>query len=198
MGQTTILPGHLLLWVMPYPPDHKPRTRRSIVQAAAALFGERGYRQTSVQRVMQAAGLTHGGFYAHFRDKADLFAAALEEAFEQARDKLLARGLEDLRGPEWVQRASRRYLSLRHRAAPAEGCAIPSLAAEATRESESVQAAFEAGLESMIDGMTERLDGDRAQALRLLALWSGALGMSRAVGDELAQEILQAARDAHL
>lgn len=179
---------------MPYAPDHKPRVRRTIVHAAAALFGERGYRQTSVQRVMRAAGLTHGGFYAHFRDKADLFAAALDEAFAQAREKLLAMGLEDLHGPAWIERASKRYLSMRHRDGPAEGCAVPSLAAEATRESEAVRAAFEAGLESMIAGMTERLDGDRAQAWRLMAMWSGALSMSRAVSEPLAQEILAAAR----
>lgn len=191
---------------MPYPPDHKPRVRKQIVAAAAALFSEHGYRPTSVQKVMTAVGLTHGGFYAHFKDKATLFAAALDATFVEARENLMSRGLGDLTGVEWLHRAQTRYLTMRHRAAPATGCAIPSLAAEAARGEPVVRAAFEAGMRDMIDAMSERLEGagfekdgvddSRAEAIRRLALWSGALSMARAAGDEFAEEILQAARSA--
>lgn len=189
---------------MPYPADHKPRVRRKIVRAAAALFGEHGFRATSVQRVMRTVGLTHGGFYAHFKDKSALFAAALEAAFDDARANLLSRGLDDVRGVEWLMRAQRRYLTMAHRASPANGCAIPSLAAEAAQADPSVRAAFEAGMQSVIAAMSERLAADgqldatqaRAEAIRRLALWSGALSMARAADEEFAAEILEAARAA--
>ncbi|MFZ9681991.1 MAG: TetR/AcrR family transcriptional regulator, partial [Cephaloticoccus sp.] len=54
---------------MRYPPNHKQATRRRIVAAASAAFRERGVEGTGVDEVMRRAGLPHGGFYAHFRDK---------------------------------------------------------------------------------------------------------------------------------
>ena len=181
---------------MPYPADHKARTRTRIIGAAARLFREQGYRATSVQRLMTAAGLTHGGFYAHFADKTALLADVLDHAFAQARANLLHRGLDDLRGPAWITRAGRRYLSRAHRDAPLEGCAIPALAAEVAREDPAARAAFSRALDETLRGITERLDGDRPAAIRLLATWSGALAMARAVDDALADEILAACRPA--
>jgi TetR/AcrR family transcriptional regulator, transcriptional repressor for nem operon len=51
---------------MRYAPDHKAKTRRRILSAAARRFRERGYRGAGVDEVMRSAGLTAGGFYAHF------------------------------------------------------------------------------------------------------------------------------------
>ncbi|MCX6931880.1 MAG: TetR family transcriptional regulator, partial [Verrucomicrobia bacterium] len=69
---------------MRYPPTHKLDTRRRIVAAASAAFRERGVENTGVDEVMRRAGLTHGGFYAHFEDKAALVAEACTDAFDAA------------------------------------------------------------------------------------------------------------------
>ena len=59
---------------MRYSPSHKRTTSRRILDAASAAFRERGLATTGVDEVMRRAGLTHGGFYAHFRDKTELVA----------------------------------------------------------------------------------------------------------------------------
>src|SRR5436190_3914199 len=69
---------------MRYPPAHKEATRRRIVDAASQAFRERGVAETGVDEVMRRAGLTHGGFYAHFRDKSELVAEACASAFDAA------------------------------------------------------------------------------------------------------------------
>ena len=63
---------------MRYPPAHKHATRRRIVDAASQAFRERGVAETGVDEVMRRAGLTHGGFYAHFRDKTELIASMMQ------------------------------------------------------------------------------------------------------------------------
>lgn len=63
---------------MPYSPTHKPRTRARIVSAARELFTLRGFERVTINEVMAQAGLTRGGFYNHFRDKDELFCAAVD------------------------------------------------------------------------------------------------------------------------
>jgi TetR/AcrR family transcriptional repressor of nem operon len=181
---------------MPYPPDHKPRTRVRIVSTAARLFRERGYSRTSVDDLMAEAGLTRGGFYAHFESKTMLLVAAIEHAFQESRANLLEGRLASLRGPQWRMAAAERYLADAHRAQPGQGCAVPALGAEVARGEPTVRDAFERELARLVAGMAERLGGDRAQALRALSTWVGAITLARAVRDpELARAILDAARE---
>ncbi|HEX3140238.1 MAG TPA: TetR family transcriptional regulator [Rhizobacter sp.] len=63
---------------MPHPKQRKQETRQKILRAAARLFAVQGFSATSIDEVMQACGLTRGGFYAHFRSKAQLHHEALE------------------------------------------------------------------------------------------------------------------------
>ncbi|MEI2454907.1 MULTISPECIES: TetR/AcrR family transcriptional regulator [Lysobacter] len=66
---------------MPTPPARAPRsnrertdaTRQALMDAARALFVERGYGDTSTPDVSAAAGTTRGALYHHFADKRDLF-----------------------------------------------------------------------------------------------------------------------------
>ncbi|MEO7599173.1 MAG: TetR family transcriptional regulator, partial [Opitutus sp.] len=59
----------VILSVVRYPTAHKTATRRRILDAASQTFRERGVAETGLDEIMRRAGLTHGGFYAHFRDK---------------------------------------------------------------------------------------------------------------------------------
>ena len=70
---------------MGYSSEHKDRTRERVVTAAGRLFRRYGYNGVGIDEIMAAAGLTRGGFYAHFKSKHDLFAAALAEELELAR-----------------------------------------------------------------------------------------------------------------
>ncbi|MBI2771090.1 MAG: TetR/AcrR family transcriptional regulator [Burkholderiales bacterium] len=62
---------------MPYPKDHKPRTRRRIVECAGRLFGAQGFEATSIEQIMLACQLTRGAFYAHFPSKGELYREAI-------------------------------------------------------------------------------------------------------------------------
>ena len=61
---------------MRYRPGHKSATRQKILSSARRLFETRGLSQVSIDEVMRDCGLTRGGFYAHFRSKAELYREA--------------------------------------------------------------------------------------------------------------------------
>jgi AcrR family transcriptional regulator len=69
---------------MPYSPNHKARTRARIVGAARELFTLRGFERVTIDEVMARAGLTRGGFYNHFRNKDELFCAAVDSYAQAA------------------------------------------------------------------------------------------------------------------
>jgi TetR/AcrR family transcriptional regulator, acrAB operon repressor len=67
------------------------QTRQALLDAAERVFEEKGVSRTSLQDVAQAAGLTRGAVYWHFKDKADLFNAMMDRTvfpMEQAGERL--------------------------------------------------------------------------------------------------------------
>src|SRR4051812_12030829 len=92
--------------------------RARIVETASTLFRERGYDGVGVADLMAAAGFTHGGFYKHFRSKADLMAEAAASGFSQS-----AANIAGGDGPEFVKE----YVSRKHRDAPGNGCTLAAL-----------------------------------------------------------------------
>ena len=179
------------------------RSHDSIVRVAARLIRERGIAGASVDEVMQAAGLTRGGFYAHFRDKTAMVSEAVGYAFAEARRNLLEL---DATGDAWARRASERYLSEAHLAEPGRGCAVPTVGADVARGPAELREAFTVEVESVIDGVAQKLGGGasgRKRAIGFLATSVGAVLLARAVTDPtkpsrvaLAREILSAARAA--
>src|SRR3546814_17365517 len=78
---------------------------------------------------MSAAGLTVGGFYAHFASKDDLVAHAVEHMFHERYEEFL--GLLDVGDPRAaIAKFFDGYLSMAHRGHPETGCPIPSLSSE--------------------------------------------------------------------
>jgi len=73
---------------MRYPPDHKERTRQKMLDLAAADLCVNGIERTGIAEIMRSAGLTHGGFYAHFASKDEMVAAAITQMFGRLNEKL--------------------------------------------------------------------------------------------------------------
>lgn len=172
---------------MRYPPEHKQSTRERIVREARRLFRAHGYHGVGVDRIMSAAGLTHGGFYAHFPSKAALFGEALGDGHDllarlraragRTRARLGAQGLGILRA----------YLAPANRERVGRGCSLASLAADAARGPRRARRALGDTVHELARELGRGLDGPRGddpRALAALALAVGGLTLSRAVADE--------------
>ncbi|MDC8013552.1 TetR/AcrR family transcriptional regulator [Tahibacter soli] len=177
--------------------EQAAQNRENIVDVAGALFRERGYDGVGIADIMQAAGLTHGGFYRHFASKDDLADEASRAALA-ASARRWRQVIDD--APERPLAALlREYLSERHRDAPDRGCLLAMIGTDAARQSDAVRTGIGEAVTRMIDGVA-RLLPDRLRSTRrrkaaaTLAGMVGALVLARAVGDAaLSKEILDAA-----
>jgi TetR/AcrR family transcriptional regulator, transcriptional repressor for nem operon len=184
---------------MRYRPEHKQATHLRILAAAEFLFRQHGFEGASVERVMRAAGLTVGGFYAHFTSKEALLAEALRAFLQKRRERWVA-GIEGLRGQEWLSHFTRRYLNRQLRDDPGEGCLMPSLLSDLTRASPEIQATFTEGLDALVREVQARLTDEqdvtaRQKAMSAIALCFGAMTLARATSSHpLSNEVLEAAQ----
>jgi len=176
---------------MRYEPEHKSRTRQRILDEAAALFRAQGYRGVGIDRIMAAAGLTRGGFYAHFPSKAALFAEVL------AREPDFARRL---RATEDAGEVIAGYLDPANREKVARGCSLATLTNEVPRRDRAARRAYTHHVEELTEAFAahvpEGVTEPRARALEALALCVGGISLARGVGDSaLARELLAVCRD---
>jgi TetR/AcrR family transcriptional repressor of nem operon len=188
---------------MRYSREHKLETHARIVKKASVRIREKGAHGIGVADLMKDAGLTHGGFYAHFDSREALvieaFAYAMDRSTERWR-KLAETTPPDQRMATIVET----YLTPLHRDDPGHGCAVTALGAEIARESPKTRKAFAAKLEQMVDMLAEQMPevprkAARKQALATLSTMVGALVLSRIAGSgEFSDDILAAGRDAAL
>jgi TetR/AcrR family transcriptional regulator, transcriptional repressor for nem operon len=188
---------------MRYSREHKLETHARIVRKASVRLREKGAHGVGVADLMKEAGLTHGGFYAHFDSREALVIEAFAHAMDRSTDrwrKLAEQTAPDKRLATIVES----YLTPIHRDDPGHGCAIPTLGAEIARESPKTRKAFAAKLEQMIDMLAEQIPdvppkAARKQAMAALATMMGTLVLARVAGNgEFSDEILGAGRDAVL
>ncbi|MEQ9565763.1 MAG: TetR/AcrR family transcriptional regulator, partial [Pseudomonadales bacterium] len=139
---------------MPYSADHKAKTRIRVINAATALFKKEGFENITIDQVMAAAGLTRGGFYAHFKNKEDLFVACVENGMSLLSSPLLAELRKAERGGnDWITSFAELYLSRIHIENPEMGCALPTLSTEVARSGDKARVAFS----KLINQATEKL-----------------------------------------
>ena len=186
---------------IPYPANHKAKTRQRILDAAHRLLKRHGYGGVGIDAIMAEAGLTRGGFYAHFASKEALFAEVVAEAVWLAGMAEAGRGSGGAR----ARRAIRAYLSRAHRDNPAEGCPIAALLQDVSLAGPQVRDAFVAAIGRLAAQLARNLTDDgatdaavvRDKVLATIALSVGGLMLSRAAGDApLSDEILGACRAA--
>jgi TetR/AcrR family transcriptional repressor of nem operon len=188
---------------MRYSKEHKAQTHARIVRKASVKLREKGAHGIGVADLMKDAGLTHGGFYAHFNSRE----ALVIEAFTHAMDRSTAHWRKLSEATPLEKRLStivNDYLAPLHRDDPGHGCAVPALGAEIARESARTRRAFSLRMERMIDMLADQFHGmtpkaARKQAMAAMATMIGALVMSRIAGTgEFSDDILDAGRDAVL
>lgn len=165
--------------------EQMAENRQRILEVASRLFREKGFEAVGVSEVMQALGLTHGGFYGHFSSKDDLIVQALAHALGERNGATLPLGA-------YIDE----YLSPRHRDNRAGGCPIAGLVADTLRQTPEARAAVTDGVRAQLDWMseksTEATEADRRR--RAIGSWSAMVGatiLARAMVDpDLSNEIL--------
>ncbi|HRQ64270.1 MAG TPA: TetR/AcrR family transcriptional regulator [Xanthomonadaceae bacterium] len=179
--------------------QQKSETRQRILAAAEGALRLRGIEAPSVSEVMAEAGLTVGGFYAHFDSKQALMQEALAEVLAAQREVMLE-AVEASPGPQWRQLAARKYLSRGHRDAQQACCPLPAVMSQLIRADPSLRGLLAEHLEAFIVpmiGADEDAESARRTALADLALMIGAYSLARALGPlPLSDELLAAARQA--
>jgi TetR/AcrR family transcriptional repressor of nem operon len=176
--------------------------RRKVVEAAGRLFKEHGFDGVGLNELMQAVGLTRGGFYKQFASKDELVVEACEST--------LAAGVE-----RWRQTADaspvdpfaalvRRYLTPAHRDGVGDGCAFAALGPDTARHADMLRPTFGAGVEAHLAILAQAAQASPSHpgARDVLAAFStmvGAVVLSRIVDDEdLSRRLLDAAADSVL
>jgi TetR/AcrR family transcriptional repressor of nem operon len=188
---------------MRYSKEHKLETHARIVKKASVRLREKGAHGIGVADLMKEAGLTHGGFYAHFDSREALVIEAFTHAMDRSTERW--RKLAEQTSPEKrLAMIVNTYLTPLHRDDPGHGCAVPTLGAEIARESPKTRRVFAGRLEQMIDTLAAQLPGvprkaARKQAMAAIATMMGTLVLARVAGSgDFSDELLGAGRDAVL
>ena len=182
--------------------SRKEQSHERIVDAAARAIRRAGYSGVGVADVMKEAGLTHGGFYAHFPSRDALLAAAMERAGQDGAARMAqgmarrrAEGASPLRA--WVET----YLSDVHLTGCERGCPVAALASEIPRQSEDVREAAASRVQRLLEAVQQVLPADAGDhaAAAVLSTLVGALQLARALGDNPSgRAVLASARQAVL
>ena len=188
---------------MRYSAEHKAETHARIVRKASVRLRERGAHGVGVSDLMKEAGLTHGGFYAHFASREALLIEAFGDAMDRSTERW-RRTLAELAPEKRLPAVVDHYLAPQHRDDVGHGCAVPALGAEIARESPKTRKAFAAKMEAMVDTFADHIPDAprktaRKRAAAILATLMGTVVMARIAGNsEFSDEILSAGRDAAL
>jgi TetR/AcrR family transcriptional regulator, transcriptional repressor for nem operon len=180
------------------PTRTKEATHERIVETAARAIRRSGYDGTSVADIMKEAGLTHGGFYAHFPSREAMLAEAADRAGAEAV-AASARIAATVPPEHALQSLLRAYLSKEHCENPEIGCPVATLGSEMPRQAPEVRRAATRRIKEMIDVIARQSPdwgqpGAHEHALVTTATMVGALVMARAVDDsKLSDALLKAA-----
>lgn len=175
----------------------KHESRRRIVGAARKAIREQGLTAPSVQAVMGDAGLTVGGFYAHFANRDALMLEALAEQMNERMDELRAL-VPTTTGDERRELTARYYLSRKHRDGAVERCPLPAVLSEIGKAGAPFRELLEVHLREWSDALRDRAEPDgRGRAIAAIATMVGALTIARALGaTPFSDDVLRAAKAA--
>lgn len=177
-------------------PNRKALTHERILDTAARVIRRAGFQGVGVADIMKEAGLTHGGFYAHFASRDALLAEALAHAGRQSAERIAkGKATREARGASPFRALVEGYLSERHLSGTENGCAVAALASEMPRQSPDVRAAAAQRVRGLIELVKASLPNgvDVAQAPAIASQMVGALQLARTLGDNAEGKALLAA-----
>jgi TetR/AcrR family transcriptional repressor of nem operon len=191
---------------MRYEKGHKEQTRKLVLDIAGAQFRAKGIEGTGVASLMADAGLTHGGFYAHFKSKDDLVQEALSTAHASSRQAWIAEAKAAReRGEDGLEAIVRRYLRTEHRDRPDAGCSVAALASEVARNDLKTRSIMADAASELIAIIAAELPSSFPEekatetAYAIFGLMIGTLQLARVTTDPaLSETILRAGQEAAL
>jgi TetR/AcrR family transcriptional repressor of nem operon len=184
---------------MRYGDSHKEETHLKILKIAGRALRAKGPDGVGVAEIMKEAGLTHGGFYAHFKSKDALLIESLGTIFARA-GRNIDKMTDGLPPGHALASYIDFYVSPRHRDNPSTGCPITALNSDLPRQSQKFRATFDEGVKYLVARIvgwlvTSGHSDPEALAASVLSAMAGAVAVSRAVSDKgLSDEMLAAAR----
>ena len=183
------------------PNSRKQETHERILDVAARAIRRDGYAGVGVADVMKEAGLTHGGFYAHFDSRDALLVEALDRAGRESGDSV-TRAVERraAKGVSAFRAFVETYLAEEHLVSVETGCPVAALASDMPRQSGALQQASCAGVRRLVARVQSTLPhASRATAGVVAGTLVGTLQLARAMGANAeARALLSAARKALL
>jgi TetR/AcrR family transcriptional repressor of nem operon len=187
----------IILREMRYSPDHKQETRERVLVEATKQIRAHGPLGVGVADIMKRAGLTHGGFYAHFKSKDALVAAAITKMFDGARSRW-ARATTTRDARSGLAAYIDSYLSAEHRDGRESGCPIAALASDLPRLPKTCRRAHAEGTRDLTERFEGKLRelghrGADALAASVVAELVGALSLARVEPDEARSDAILAA-----
>ena len=185
-----------------YPAEHKAATRERILAASERVLKRDGVERASVEAVMREAGLTVGGFYAHFESKEDLARQSLLYGIEESF-AWLTRELEGLDDRAFVRALISRYLAQAADPNLEHACPLTVLLPEVARSTSAFREEFAARTAALLRAVEHRFPvrsgfSQRETALAVFAALSGAVSMARAAGTSRARAKIASAMEAFL
>ena len=183
-------------------PSRREATHDRIVETAARAIRRAGYQGVGVADIMKEAGLTHGGFYAHFASRNALLVEALERAGQDGLANMTRRMAErQAKGASEFRALVESYLSNAHLASAEHGCPVAALCSEMPRQAPEVRDASALRVQGMVQLVKKTLPASAMAdtAMVIASTMVGALQLARALGDNAqGKALLKANRQALL
>jgi TetR/AcrR family transcriptional regulator, transcriptional repressor for nem operon len=169
-----------------------------IIEAASRDLRRAGFERVNVAAVMKAAGLTHGGFYAHFDSRDALLSEAMVRASEDAAESIKTRikSLEDV-GISPFRAFVEAYLSAAHVDNCESGCPVAALCGEMPLQAAEVVDTSRHAIGNLRRLVMQFLPRDlpRDSAWSVASMLVGAVQLARALGDtSQARAVIAAAK----
>lgn len=187
---------------MRYTAEHKQQTRERVLKEAASAIRMSGPDRVAVAAVMARAGLTHGGFYAHFASREALLAEALEHAGGQSNGRLRERvRVRTEAGESPLSALVNEYLSAPHMEALELGCPVAAVSSELQRAPDALREVSRSRVRGLVAVVEAALGPDvpAGSGWAIAASLVGAIQMARVLGpDGGGDEVLRGCRDAVL
>lgn len=185
--------------IMPADPSRKQLSHDRIVEVAARAIRRAGYYGVGVADIMKEAGLTHGGFYAHFESRDALLVEAMQQA---ARDSLVnvteSVAERVARGEGRFAALVQAYLHDSQLANAESGCVVAALASEMARQDSAVLDEARQRVRALIEAVRRALPegADASAAPVVTATMVGAMQLARTLGGKAGKAVLASTREA--